>query len=111
MTTGGGFGLVASFSGSITATPSCVGNHSLPSRVLHPAGHNPPLHSILRMPSRFPYGMEVMVLLLPAAKSFSCLFADTIDPLIAAHPEVAPGVLEYLEYTIAEEPFPNWNIS
>jgi hypothetical protein len=70
--TGGGFGLLASFSGSTTATPSCVGNNSLPFRVLHPAGQNPPLHSILRIPSRFPYWMEVMVLVLPAAKSFSC---------------------------------------
>src|SRR5437879_1686906 len=54
MNTGGGFGLVASFSGSITATPSCVENHSLPSRVLEPAFAKPPLHSIFRMPSRLP---------------------------------------------------------
>ena len=44
--------------GSITAAPAMVGNQSLPSRALNPAGCVPPLHSAFFMPSATPNERE-----------------------------------------------------
>ena len=74
MTTGGGRGFVDTEAGSITATPSWVGNQSVPSRASMPAGQAPPLHSTLSMPSPLPYAIDETSRRLPAANSSSsCL--------------------------------------
>jgi hypothetical protein len=54
ITTGGGCELTLISRGSITATPSCVGNQSRPSLARTPAGERPPLHSALSIPSDLP---------------------------------------------------------
>src|SRR5262245_37330581 len=65
ITTGGGCVFVVIAAGSTTTTPPIVGNHSLPSRALMPAGQRPPLHSTLSMPSLLLYAIDVTELILP----------------------------------------------
>ena len=54
ITTDGGRSLARSLPGSITTTPSWVGNQNRPSLSARLAGCRPPLHSLDSMPSPMP---------------------------------------------------------
>src|SRR5262249_33351144 len=68
--------------GSIRTAPIVVGNHSVPSRDFQPAGCEVPLHSLLFIPSAFPKAVDVMLEIVPAAKSLSCFLLTRKIPLL-----------------------------
>ena len=71
MTSGGGVSLSGTSVGLSTATPSEVGNQSMPSRARKPAGWKPPLHSKGRRGSAGPNGVEVIDAIRPSANASS----------------------------------------
>ena len=103
MTTGGGRGFVETAAGSITATPSWVGNQSVPSRASMPAGQSAAV------------ALDVEHAVAPAVRdrrdlsSFAggelveLLLAHAGDAAIAAHPEVSAPVFEDLEDAVVEQ--------
>src|SRR5262249_25149070 len=104
ITTGGCWVLALILAGSITATPPIVGNHSLPSRVLIPAGQVPPLHSELGIPAPWSNARPVKSFARGVRKIDQFLFAYTIDAAIAAHPEPAIIVFQDLEDAVIIQP-------
>ena len=68
--------------GSMIDIPFMVGNRSLPSRVLQPAGETPPLHSVDSMPSAFPYETGISDLIFESAKSNKSCFLILYIPLL-----------------------------